>query len=76
MVYTMENFEEMFKTKANKQKFECDEEVYYYFLEVLPPIYMRGAEFGFAEGREPVTRFWQEDGKFYGQETDRINPHA
>jgi hypothetical protein len=50
----------------SRRVFECDEEMAYYWLEVLPPVYMcrRGvvlpdgqgvvyAQFGFAEGAEP-----------------------
>jgi uncharacterized protein YlaI len=53
---------------------EIDEEMFYYWLEVLPPIFMgrklkytpansdteieRVCSFGFAEGAEPITVFW------------------
>src|SRR5580693_2965426 len=51
------------------EQFECDETMYYYWLEVLPPVhYSRWAElpngenihvsFGFAEGAEEITVFW------------------
>ncbi len=38
---------------------EIDEETYWYFLEVLPPKYMRGHLFAFAEGAEALRLFWQ-----------------
>jgi hypothetical protein len=48
---------------------QISEEVFNYFLEVLPPVYMNRnvvtlsglavrADFGFAEGEEPITAFW------------------
>lgn len=71
------------------EKVEMDERLWYYFLEVLPPIFM-GEEidyfpghegtptkvkssFGFAEGCEPIKVFWREDGRFYGQRSKKIN---
>src|SRR3954453_1468624 len=42
---------------------EVTEEHYYYWLEVLPPKYMSGSLFAFAEGAEPLRLFWQ-DGDF------------
>jgi hypothetical protein len=66
---------------------EIDEETWYYFLGVLPPVYMNRdliidgkpihASFGFAEGAEPVTAFWSEaGGKYYRQLTNQMNPYA
>ena len=37
---------------------EVDEETYWYFLEVLPPKYMNGSLFAFAEGAESLKLFW------------------
>jgi len=39
---------------------EISEETYWYFLEVLPPKWMDGCHFAFAEGVEPLQLFWQE----------------
>jgi hypothetical protein len=36
---------------------EIDEEIYDYFLDVLPPKYL-GRGFAFAEGAEPLRYFW------------------
>lgn len=69
------------------QPFECDEEMWYYWLEVLPPAWMRRqvvlpdgtrvlAAFGFAEGAEQVTAFYRKDGRFCGCRTSEMNPHA
>jgi len=66
---------------------EITEENYWYWLEVLPPVFMRReimlgdgswkyADFGFAEGAEPITIFWRKDGRFFCQRTDQMNPHA
>lgn len=55
----------------NGERVEIDEEMFMYWLEVLPPVYMRRnvtlpdgkcivAAFGFAEGAEKITAFWTE----------------
>jgi len=60
---------------------EIDDEMFSYWLEVLPPVYMNGpvlsiaglgprrCSFGFREGdaspSNPVTHFWKEGGKLY-----------
>jgi hypothetical protein len=54
---------------AGGKPIQVSEEVYYYFLEVLPPVHMRKqvtiangeqhiAAFGFAEGDETPVAFW------------------
>ncbi len=44
-----------------------DEETFFYFLEVLPPKYMKGRLFAFAEGAESLRIFWKEgDAHFCG----------
>lgn len=64
-----------------------DEEVYWYWLEALPPIYMGReatlpdgrkvrAAFGFAEGREHVVAFWKEGGGYWCCRTDEMNPRG
>ena len=74
------------------EQFEVDEEMFFYWLEVLPPIFMGEAitylpgheghtmrcDFGFAEGAEPITVFWRDlpNKKYFGQRTEKINPYA
>jgi len=64
------------------EEVEVDEEMYYYWLEVLPPVFMykvidgKRYEFGFAEGAEPVTVFWRKDGRFFCRRTTIMNPCA
>jgi hypothetical protein len=64
-------------------KVEIDEAMWWYWLEVLPPVYMRrrvtladGTEkvvaFGFAEGTERITAFWREDKRYFCQLTNEI----
>lgn len=53
------------------QPLEVTEGTFYYFLEVLPPAYLartilingqpRRVAFGFAEGCERITAFWEEN---------------
>ena len=60
--------------------------MYFSWLEVLPPVWMNRPllveghgtvrTFGFAEGKEPVVAFWHRDGRFFGQQTDTINPEG
>lgn len=71
----------------SKKRFQIDEEMYFYWLEVLPPVFMNKyikflpgheghdmkVDFGFAEGVEEITVFWQFDGKFFGQGTSKVN---
>jgi hypothetical protein len=66
------------------QRFECDEEMYFYWLEVLPPAWMNRTvtldgvpvrtHFGFAEGYDCVTAFWKQGGRYFGQRTTILNP--
>jgi hypothetical protein len=64
------------------EEVEVDEEMYYYWLEALPPVFMykvidgKRYEFGFAEGAEPVTVFWRKDGRFFCRRTTIMNPVA
>lgn len=44
---------------------EVEEEIYWYFLEVLPPKHMRTSMFAFAEGAEPLRLFWRKDQKHF-----------
>lgn len=48
---------------------EIDEKTYDYFLEVLPPIHMKGGYFFFAEGQEELTIFWRRKDRFYARRT-------
>ena len=42
-----------------------DAETYWYFLEVLPPKYMNGSLFAFAEGAEALKIFWSRTDKYF-----------
>ena len=44
---------------------EVSEEHYFYWLEVLPPKFMSGSLFGFAEGAEELRLFWQDKDNRY-----------
>jgi hypothetical protein len=73
-VYTYENdFKQFVKDNDGSRVLLIDEEMYYYWLEVLPPVYMDAVQpviidgvtynkrcsFGFAEGRETIVDFWR-----------------
>ncbi len=51
-------------TAASKPA-EIDEETYFWFLEVLPPRFMNGSFFCFAEGMEPFRLFWMHGGRYF-----------
>lgn len=71
-ILTYENdFQEFVAARDRGELCVIDEEMYMYWLEVLPPVFMfRDVElingrkvragFGFAEGAERVTAFWEE----------------
>lgn len=83
-----EDWQEFITAINSKDRFEIDEEMYYYWLDVLPPVFMHQwidflpgheghkmfCEFGFAEGADYITVFFRSpDGKhFYGQKTNKM----
>ena len=85
-VYTRDNWTQTIEAMHSGEPIEVDEEIFDYFLEVLPPVYMgrnmeiggkrRRVAYGFAEGYEPVTAFWSEGERFYCQRTAEMNPHC
>ena len=62
---------------------EIDQEMFMYWLEVLPPIYMhevieiegvrKFCDFGFAEGLEPIKDFWKVGNRFFCKKSERMN---
>jgi hypothetical protein len=91
MVYDMENIKAFCAARDAGEKVEVNEEMFYYFLEVLPPVHMHynatlpdgqtvHATYGFAEGWERVTAFWggkgEMEGKFFAQKTKEMNPYG
>ena len=43
---------------------EVNKEIYWYFLEVLPPRFLVGVFFAFAEGMAPYLVFWIDDDRY------------
>jgi hypothetical protein len=96
---TYENdFAEFLTVRERGEIAEIDEEMFYYWLEVLPPKGFNGEQngeamtmirmggqwkrqddsvqrfsFAFAEGYEPLTVFWQKDGRYFAQRTNILN---
>jgi hypothetical protein len=80
-------WQEFLAAMRSGEVFECDEAMYFYWLEVLPPVWLNRpleveghgtvSTFGFAEGREPVVAFWRGRGdgagRFFGRQTDTLN---
>ena len=79
--FTMQDWTALIAAMHSGEVFEVDEEVWFYWLEVLPPIYMhnnraidgvdRKCSFGFAEGAEQITDFWREGGRYFGKRSER-----
>lgn len=83
-----EDWKEFISAFSSGDRFEIDEEMFFYWLEVLPPQFMdqeinylpgheghkMRVDFGFAEGSEPITVFWRslDHKKFYGQRTKKM----
>ncbi len=93
MIYTRENWQEMIAARDSGEVVEVNQDIYWYFLEVLPPAYMgrtvtlpngqkQLADYGFAEGYETVTAFWQvgpnssDNRQYFCCRTREMNPHA
>ena len=84
-VFTMDTIAQFCAHRDMGECVEVDEELYYYFLDVLPPRYMGRtvtlvtgdkirADFGFAKGAERITAFWQtSEHRFFAQGTTEIS---
>lgn len=67
------------------ERCQMDEDMWHYWLEVLPPVYIFRdvelvdgsrvrANFGFAEGAEPICAFWRgTGGTYFCQMTKEVN---
>jgi hypothetical protein len=80
----MDMIEEFARDRQEGRKLEISVELFWYYLEVLPPVHMaynatlsdgstKRAEYGFAEGYEPVTAFWREGERCYAQLTLEVH---
>lgn len=66
-----------------RETLQIDEEMFYYWLEVLPPAYMNkeqtidgklvGCSFGFAEGTDYITDFWRRGEACFCKLSDRMS---
>ena len=87
---TGQEWKDMIATMESGERTEIDEDTFWYFLGVLPPIYQDRkmevggktikVDFGSAEGYEKVKAFWREgkgkNTKYYCQKTNEMNPYA
>lgn len=70
---TQEEWETFLSLRDKGERLEIDESMFDYWLEVIPPVAMnfpfqeRTISFSFAEGDEPRTFFWREDGRIFCQ---------
>jgi hypothetical protein len=88
-VYSYENdFKDFVRDSAERKPLLIDSDMMYYWLEVLPPVYMNKVQtvkidgvtfnkqcsFGFAEGTEYITDFWPAGGgNYWALLSDRVN---
>jgi hypothetical protein len=81
---TPDTWQEFLAAMQSGQTFECDEAMFNYWLEVLPPAHMGRnvvlpngdkvrAAFGFAEGQDFITVFWSSGGRYFGCRTNTRN---
>jgi hypothetical protein len=84
MTEPLEFGEAYFKAITDGREHRVTEDLYDYFLEVLPPVMMgriahqgKNWSFGFAEGCEEVTLFRhdRQTGEFFAQRTPWLNPY-
>ncbi len=64
-----DNFDELKQAVINKKSFvPVTEKLFYYALEVLPPIYLKNGSFQMGEchSRDLYYTFGEKDGKYYG----------
>lgn len=74
----LNNWPHFLKARASKMKIRIDKDMYYYWLDVLPPVHQEADFFTQAEGIEYIIRFWKETRNnrkthYYCQRTDVIN---
>ncbi len=84
-ILTYENdFQEFLAERNAGHVCQIDEEMFYYWLEVLPPAFMqrettlidgtrKWVAFGFAEGAERITAFWGKGGEFFAQYSQEVS---
>jgi hypothetical protein len=77
-----------FQKLDEREVVEVDEELFDYFLNVLPPVNMGErigilgfhpnirSDFGFAEGAENITYFFSRDGRHFAWQSGMMNPYA
>lgn len=77
---------EFLAARDSGEQVEIDEGMYWYWLGVLPPVWMfqdvtwsdgqkQRAHFGFAEGTEEIIAFWNTGSRFYCRGTGAINSY-
>jgi len=69
-----DDWKKVIKAMDSGEKVKIHESIYYYFLEVLPPIKMFNGGFLFAEGSEGLRRFTNVGKDYFVQNTEKINP--
>jgi len=64
------------RTQTEGRIVEVSQGVYWWFLEVLPPHWMDGHRFCFAEGAEPFLLFWQQERRYFCRQLTLDETHA
>lgn len=84
-----EDWKEFIKALDNREVIEIDEKMFFYWLEVLPPVYMNEKQdieidgvvfnklcsFGFCEGMDYIIDFWDngKDASKFCKKSNRMN---
>ncbi len=69
-----QQWDKLIKLMDTGQKILIDKSVYWYFLEVLPPVWQFGSGFYFAEGAENLKRFCETSEGHTVQQINVLNP--
>ena len=66
-----ETWRDMFdRIDAEGRIAEVDADAYWWYLEVLPPVWTDGDAFCFAEGMEPLRVFWRRGSQYFCRQLD------
>ena len=68
------DWDSMIKALCSGELVKIHKSIYWYFLEVLPPIKQFDGGFEFAEGMEHIKRFVDTPEGYYCKQINKINP--
>jgi len=85
---SLEEWREVIRAMQSKRTIQIDKDMFDYWLEVLPPVYMHKTRnidvnndgklhsifcsFGYAEGYDYIIDFWVKSGKYFCKQSDEL----